>query len=121
MTITDFFHHVLIKPALAGGLVYAGNSILMNETNMKRNAVFAGTVFGALVVADVLATYALPKTNFQTLEGKVMEVSFGVGSVYVLDHVLKNPINKQMERYAMVVGAEVLADYLKDVLLNSGM
>ena len=119
----DYVHHALVKPLIAGGLAYAGNSIFLGEANMRRNVSFAMTVFGSLVIADTVITYAMPKTDFKTLEGRVLEVTASLGSVYVLDTVMGNNISPatRMNRYGVVIGSEILADYIKSMVLNTGV
>ena len=114
----EYVHEALVKPAITAVICYVGNKFILNESSMTRNLQFSGTVFGALVLADTVANYALPKTHFRSLEEKIMEVAGGVGGVFILDKMTNQGNRNQLERYGLVVGSQILADYIKEIILN---
>ena len=44
--------------------------------------------------------------------------SGGVAGVYLLDRMTNQGNNKQLERYSLVIGSQILADYIIEIVLN---
>ena len=118
-----------IKPIAMAGVIVAGNTYFLGESDMMRSAVFglAGALgaYGAQFVAPMvpLENY-LPNSSFtdsKTLELRVLEITGSVAlGIGLNKFVLKNDnyVNIQPEKIMLLVGADFIAEYISDYVEN---
>jgi hypothetical protein len=124
-----------IKPIAMAGVIVAGNTYLLGETDMMRSAYFGllrmfyytgalGTYGAQLVAPLVPLEKMLPSgsyTDSKTLELRVLEIAGTVASGIALNkYVLKNDnyVNIQPEKIYLLVAADFVAEYISDYMEN---
>lgn len=118
----------LIKSVATSGFVFLGEKYLLGNENLmnkvKYSAAIGASVYvSGLVSSGVLGTPDEPVAgqfySMKTVQQRVIELSLGVGSGYLVNKMFVEPnydfgSPNTMKRIGIVVGAEVLGEYVAD-------
>ena len=114
----------LIKPIVSGGTAFAIDRFYFKQTDMQKNAIFAGAVAGTMyfspIITDMIPTF-LPDmgtfANGKQVQDRLMEVAVGGGVGYIINNVvMKNTMsnNEAMKR----IGAVLVSDLVGEAFLD---
>ena len=113
--------HAFYKPLLSAAFAFAGDRAFLANTNMRSSAMFGAAVGAGVLAADAIASKALARTEFKTLETRVMEAGLGTASALAIDRFVTNQgvfRTDMANRVGVILGAEILGDYTKRIVLN---
>ena len=127
-SVKSYFSHTIAKSIVAGGVAAAGDMYIMKNPDMKSCAMFGGAVAGGVLVAanigEMLHTFFPTHTPMgavgKNLEARVIEVAFGAGGAYALNHFLiKGELNHKNMLYklAIIGAADVIGESVCELLL----
>lgn len=118
----DLVHEAFYKPIVGGVVAGVADRYVLKSGNVRNNVAFGVAVAGGFLVADVLSSYALPKSEFKTLENRVMEVGAGTLSAVAMDRLVISPNvfrNDTGMRVGVIIGSEIVANYTRDIMYNN--
>jgi hypothetical protein len=95
--------------------------MLLKQQETQRNIAFGAAVFGGFMAAELLSVYTLAKTEVKGVEQMALEIGFGTGAAVAMDSaVFAKDITRDdmLMRTAVIVGADVLGTYARDVLTS---
>jgi len=116
---------LLVKPVVAAGTAFAIDRFYFKQTDMQKNAIFAGVVGGTMFISPIV-TNMIPSflpdlgtfANGKQVQDRLMEVAVGGGVGYIVNNViLKNTMsnNEAMKRIGAVLVADIVGEAALDL------
>jgi len=115
------------KPLIGAAFAFAADKFVLQQPDMQKSAIFAGTVGAALFAANVVEGSVpsfLPDISSlgasgKTMSERVVEIAAGSAGAYAVNRfVLKNDTNPRdmMKKIAVVVAADLAGTYGQEYL-----
>ena len=121
---TDFAAKSVIKPIIAGGLAYLGDTYILKEQDTMRSTTFAGVVAASVATASLIEPTVeaafFPQNTYQVgkpLAGRLFEISLASASCFVVNkYVLSNDFfQAPYKRIALIAMSDVVAEGISDL------
>ena len=128
MTVKSYLSHAVAKPLFAGISAGLADHFIMQNKDIKSNALFAGAVGGGIFAVSWVEPIVSPMFPTSTpmghigkaLEGRIVEIACGSAGAYALNHfVLHNQYTQRdlIYKLAIIAGADLVGESVCEFLL----